>query len=90
MKKKVSRISIFRSSLIVTVLYILLGLIYSMIGIPMLIFGDERLQVMGVVYLWMPLIMAMIGFIGFVIVAGLYNLLARFLGGIEFELTDVE
>ena len=44
---------------------------------------------MGVVYILMPIIMAVFGFIFFVIFAAIYNLLAKGLGGIEVEVKDV-
>lgn len=88
MKKQITRISVLQSSKIVVALYILFGLLYSLFGIPMLIFGDGKLMVLGIVYLAMPLIMGLFGFIFFAIFAALYNLLARWLGGVEFEVKD--
>jgi len=73
-----------------TAMYCLLGFIYTLIGIPMIIFGGKRLEVVGIVYLFMPVIMAIFGFIFFVISAAIYNVLAKWLGGFEFEITDVD
>jgi len=89
MKKQVSRISILQSSKIITALYVLMGFIYTLIGIPLFIFGGDKLKVMGVVYILMPIIMAVFGFIFFVIFASIYNLLAKGLAGIEVEVKDV-
>ena len=89
MKKQIVRISILQSSKITTILYFLLGFIYLMIGIPMIIFGNDQIRIMGIVYCAMPIIMAMIGFVGFVIFAALYNLIAKWVGGMEFEMIDV-
>jgi hypothetical protein len=44
---------------------------------------------MGIIYILMPLFMAIFGFIFFVIFAALYNLFATWLGGIEIEVTDI-
>lgn len=90
MKKQIIRISILQSSKIATALYFLLGFIYSLIGIPMIIFGDEKLVIMGIIYCAMPFGLAVIGFVGFVIFAALYNLLAKWLGGMEFETVDIQ
>jgi cellulose synthase/poly-beta-1,6-N-acetylglucosamine synthase-like glycosyltransferase len=89
MKKQLSRISILQSSKIATALYVLMGFIYTLIGIPILIFGNEKLKVLAIIYILMPIIMAIFGFVFFVIFAAIYNLLAKWLGGIEVEVTDI-
>ena len=89
MKKQITRISILQSSKIATALYCLFGLVYTLIGIPMLLFGSKQLQIMGIIYLFMPIAMAILGFVFFVIFAAIYNLLATLLGGFEVEITDV-
>ena len=73
-----------------TVLYVLMGFIYTLIGIPLIIFGGRQLQIMGIIYLLMPIIMGIIGFIFFVIFAAIYNLFAKWLGGFEFEIKDID
>jgi ABC-type polysaccharide/polyol phosphate export permease len=90
MKKQIARISILQSSKIVTALYTLMGFLYTLIGIPMIIFGGKQLQIMGIVYCAMPIIIAIFGFIFFSIFAALYNLLAGWLGGIEVEVKTIE
>jgi hypothetical protein len=90
MKKQVTRFSILQSSKIVTALYFLLGFIYTLIGIPMIVFGGTQVRIIGVIYLLMPVLMAILGFIFFVIFAAIYNYLAGWLGGIEFELKDID
>ncbi len=89
MKFQITRISVLQSSKIVVALYILFGLIYSLIGIPLFFFGGKDMQIMAVIYLLMPVLMAVLGFIFFSIFALLYNLLARFLGGVEFESKEI-
>lgn len=42
-------------------MYALVGLLYTLIGIPMMIFGSSTLKVMGVIYLFGPLWMGIIG-----------------------------
>ena len=90
MKKQLARISILQSSKITTALYVLMGFIYTLIGVPMLVFGGEGLRIMGILYLFMPVLMGVFGFIFFVIFAAVYNGLAKLLGGIEVEIKDVD
>ena len=88
MKKQLVRISVLQSSKITTALYVLMGLIYTVIGIPMSIYGHGPFRVMGIVYIAMPAILGVVGFVFFVVFAALYNSLAKILGGIEVEVTD--
>jgi hypothetical protein len=90
MKKQLIRISILQSSKIMTALYVLMGFIYTLIGIPMIIFGGKQLQIMGIIYLLMPIIMGIFGFIFFVIFAAIYNSLAKWLGGFEIEIKNID
>jgi hypothetical protein len=89
MKKQIVRISILQSSKIATILYFLMGFIYVLIGIPMVIFGNNQLRILGMVYCAMPILLAVLGFIFFVIFAAVYNLVAKWVGGMEFEMIDV-
>jgi hypothetical protein len=89
MKKQIVRISILQSSKIATILYFLLGFLYLLIGAPMVIFGNNQLRIMGIIYCAMPILMAVIGFVCFVIFAALYNLIAKWVGGMEFEMIDI-
>ena len=88
MKKQLIRISIWQSSKVVTALYFIMGFLYAVIGIPMIMFGGRDMLVMGVIYTVMPLLMAVFGFVFFVAFAALYNVLARWFGGVEFEIRE--
>ncbi|QDT96836.1 hypothetical protein [Gimesia aquarii] len=90
MKKQLARISILQSSKIITALYVLFGFIYTLVGIPMVILGSGEIQIIGIIYSFGPLLMGIVGFIFFVIFAWIYNLLAIWLGGIEFEFKNIE
>ncbi len=89
MKKQVVRISVLQSSKIVTALYVIFGFIYSLIGILVLIFGGQNLRTMGIFYILMPIIMAILGFIFFIIFAAIYNFLVKYLGGIEVQIKNI-
>jgi hypothetical protein len=73
-----------------TAIYVLMGFLYTLIGIPMIIFGSKELRIMGIVYLFGPIFAGIFGFIFFTIFAGLYNLLAKWLGGFEMEVKNIE
>ncbi len=90
MKKQVIRISILQSSKIMTALYVLTGFLYTLIGIPMIIFGNSQIRMMGILYLLGPIFAGVFGFVFFVIVAALYNLLASWLGGFEIEVKTID
>jgi hypothetical protein len=90
MKQQISRVSILQSSKTMTALYVIFGFIYTLIGIPIIIFGDGRLTVVGVIYCLGPVWMGILGFIFFVIFGACYNAIAKRLGGVEFELTPKE
>ena len=84
------RISILQSSKIMTAMYVLIGFIYSVIAVPMIIFGTPQIRIIGFVYLFMPILMGIFGFVFFVIFAAIYNLLASWLGGVEIEVKNVD
>jgi len=90
MKKQLIRISILQSSKIMTALYVLMGFIYTLIGIPMIIFGGKQVRIIGIIYLLMPVFMGIIGFVFFALFAALYNLLAKWFGGFEVEVKNIE
>jgi hypothetical protein len=90
MTKQIIRISVLQSSKVMTALYVLLGFIYTLIGIPMIIFGSTQLRIMGIIYCLMPIVMGIFGFICFVIFASIYNVLAKWLGGVEVEIKNID
>ena len=90
MKKQLIRISILQSSKIMTALYVLMGFIYTLIGIPMIIFGNNQIRLIGIFYTLGPVIAGVFGFIFFVIFAAIYNLLAKWLGGFEVEIKNMD
>ena len=51
MKKQLIHISILQSSKIMTALYVLMGFLYTLIGIPMIIFGSDQVRIIGIIYL---------------------------------------
>lgn len=90
MKRQLIRISVLQSSKILTAMYVLMGFIYTLIGVPMIIFGGDKMRVIGILYTLGPIWMGLVGFIFFVIFAAIYNGLAKWLGGVELEIKNVD
>ena len=90
MKKQLTRISILQSSKIMTAMYVLMGFIYTLIGIPMILLGNPQFRIMGIIYLFGPILFGILGFVFFVIFAALYNHLAKWFGGFEVEIKSVD
>ena len=90
MKKQISRISVAQTSKVVAILYVAFSLLYSVIGIPMILFGGSEIKVMGTMYLFMPILAGIFGFIFVALGCWVYNLVAGKFGGVEFEVADLE
>jgi hypothetical protein len=73
-----------------TALYVLMGFLYTLIGIPMIIFGGKPIRIIGIIYLFGPIFAGILGFIFFAIFAAIYNLLAQWLGGFEVEIKNMD
>ena len=72
-----------------TVLSALSGFICTLIGILLFVLGGEELKLLAIICILGPMWYAILGFVFFVIFVAIYNLLAKKLGGFEFEVTDV-
>lgn len=90
MKKQLIRISVLQSSKIMAALYALMGFIYTLIGIPMVIFGGKPFKIIGTIYICGPILFGILGFVFFVIFAAVYNGLAKWLGGVEVVVKNIE
>jgi len=96
MKKRLTRIAPLRAGIVLTVLYGILGLLLA----PIILFSGcvavktgtpQTMPMPAVVVLAvvLPFVYAAIGFLMGVIGAAIYNLIARWTGGLEFEVTDI-
>lgn len=93
MKKRISRIAPLQLGVVLGLLLFVLSLLYLPIVLLLPAFGAKPsghgwMAVGLFLLLLAPVLYAMIGFIGGVILAVVYNLLAQWTGGIEFTLTD--
>ena len=86
---QVSRISIYQNAKFLAVIYIPIGLIYSLIGIGFLLSGLDYLGFTGIVLLLGPVWLCGLVLVGHVIMATIYNFIASKMGGVEFELTEL-
>ncbi|MCK5528392.1 MAG: hypothetical protein KAI74_01805 [Kiritimatiellae bacterium] len=90
MKKQISRISVDQTSKVIAILYVIFSLLYSLIGIFMIVFGGPEMKIMGGIYIFMPILMGIFGFIFVALGCWIYNLVAGKFGGIEFEVKDMQ
>ncbi len=88
MKKQITHISVVQTSKVLALLYTLISLIYTFVGIPMAIFGSGKVRLVGIVYIFMPVVMLVIGFVMLLLCCWLYNVVANWVGGIEVTVED--
>ncbi|OIR21881.1 MAG: hypothetical protein BET99_05610 [Marine Group III euryarchaeote CG-Epi2] len=89
MRVQVSRISIYQNAKFLAVIYMPIGLIYSLIGIVFLLRGGDYFRLTGFIFLLSPIWISGLIFIIHVIMATIYNFIASKIGGVEFELTEL-
>ena len=99
MNKRLTRISPLKAGLVLGVLYALL----ACVAVPFLMLAGAGMAAMarengaalplgfmfGAGALFLPVLYGVFGFIGGLIAAAVYNLVAKWTGGLEFTLTDV-
>jgi hypothetical protein len=100
MKKRLTYISPLKLGIVLGIIYGIMSLIFavpfflifSMIGAASARPGAPALPVIftGVFVIFLPIIYAVLGFIGGVIAAFIYNLVAKWTGGIEFATQEVQ
>lgn len=84
-KRRITHISIHQTSKVLTLLYVVIGIIFIPVGVLMILAGQMTL---GLIYVLMPFIY---GIIGYPLHAGIfwvYNALAKSVGGVEFTVED--
>jgi hypothetical protein len=94
MKKQLTYISPLRAGIVLGVLYGILSLIFvPFILVAALLGGKSGAHVPAIFGLgfaiMMPVLYAAAGFIGGIIAAALYDLIAKWTGGFEFEVRDL-
>jgi hypothetical protein len=94
MKKQLTYVAPLKAGIVLAVLYFVGGLIGAVIALPFLLIAraapEASVAALSPAWLFvMPVGYGILGFIVGLIAAALYNLVAKFTGGIEFELKDV-
>lgn len=94
MRKQLTYIAPLRAGIILGILYGILALIVVPFFLLAALFGSRTegtgAAAFGLLFaILMPVLYAAAGFIGGVIAAALYNLIARWTGGFEFEVREV-
>ena len=94
MKKQLTHISPLKAGIVLGVLYGLLGLIFVPILLLWVVVGAKTggapAAFGGAFFaILFPVFYAIAGFIGGIIAAAVYNLVAKWTGGLEFEVRDV-
>lgn len=94
MKKQLKSISPLKAGIVLGILYGLAGLIFVPFLLLAILFGNKpggAPVVLGGVFfaVFFPVFYAVAGFIGGVIASAIYNLVAKWTGGLEFEVQDV-
>jgi len=100
MKKRLTNVSPLKFGIVLGVVYGVMALIFavpfflifSMVGAATARTGGQALPVIfsGVFVIFLPIIYTILGFIGGVIAAFIYNLVAKWTGGIEFTTQEVQ
>lgn len=86
---RVTRIAIIQTSKMAAALYFLFGFLYTFVGLAILAMKGLN-DPTAILFILMPVIMGVFGFLFFALFAAVYNLLASWIGGIEVELTTNE
>lgn len=87
MKKRITRLSILQTGIFMAVLYGLLALIFIPFFIAGLFATGMGSEAMG--FLFMLVLYPVMGFIGGIICAFIFNVTAKFTGGFEYESSEV-
>ena len=87
-KRRLTRVVPLRAGIVLGIFYGICGLIAASFLLVATLAGREG-AILGVTFaVMLPIFYAVAGFIGCVIAAALYNLVAKWTGGLEFEVSD--
>ncbi|HOX08410.1 MAG TPA: hypothetical protein PK280_18590 [Planctomycetota bacterium] len=85
--KRLTRVAPLRAGLVLGLLYAALGMVFIPVFLLMSAFGPAAPAGMLFI-LALPVLYGIVGFIGGVIMAALYNVIAKSTGGLELEFID--
>jgi hypothetical protein len=90
MKKQITRISPVQTSKVVAILYFVISLPIVLIMMVAMSFAPGPKGGAGLMLLAMPFMYLVFGFIFTIIAAAIYNLVAGWVGGIEFNTEETD
>ena len=86
MRTQITEVSIFQNAKFLAVLYLPIGLIYTVMGIIFLAYG---IVAAGIIFILAPIWLSLMTFVMVALFSVIYNLVASKIGGVEFELTEM-
>ena len=91
MRQEITRISVIQTSKVIAILYIPFELLLSLLGFWMLVAipMDDKTQLIAIAYLVAPLWYTLIVFVCMLLICWIYNVIAPWFGGIEFEVRNL-
>jgi len=93
MKKRLTRIAPLHAGIVLSILSLFFGLLYA--SLALLLSGvmerqtDQHAGAMIMFGILLPFGSAIAGFVWGTLLAAIYNFIARWTGGLEFEATDI-
>jgi hypothetical protein len=87
MKKQITHISVHQSSTVIALMYAVLSSIMIPIGAIIFLMGGKD-KWSGLVFIFLPIFYAVFGYIFLALFFCIYNLIAKFVGGVEFTVAD--
>ena len=88
MRTQITNVSIFQNAKLLSILVAPFGLIYSLIGIFLLTI--EGMRSVAILFILAPIWFSLLYFVIVAVFATIYNFVSSKIGGIEFELTEIE
>lgn len=86
MRYRIANISVLQTSKVIAILYALFGLCFMPFGCFFLVADEPGMRIAALLYLFLPIIYGVFGFIMVAIGSLIYNALAPRIGGVEFDL----
>ena len=89
MKTQITKVSIYQNAKFLAVFALPIGLIYTVIGIFLLFSAPEYMMTTAIIFIFAPIWFSLMYVVTITVSAMIYNFLASKIGGIEFELTEI-
>jgi len=88
MKKQITRISLLQTAKVIALLYFVVSLVFTILAFLFSMVVPSATPFGSVFMLFAPLLYALFGFIFAIVGAWIYNQVARFVGGVEFTVSE--